>query len=334
MLNNIKNFFIPHDGNDHQPHALRTQNIQLLLVAIFLLEIGTFALPYISNLSLNNNSFLAAVLPGVLDDLTNQNRTTDSLKPLVVSSVLNKAAELKAQDMAQKSYFAHTSPDGKTPWYWFGLVGYKYEYAGENLAVDFTDSADVAIAWMNSPEHRANILKDSYTEIGTGVATGTYQGSPTIFVAQIFAKPTSSSDDQLTIITSNHKTDNIPPTDVSISVGGSLNDISHNSQTKSEVLGASTSTSGQSNLISRYVTSPKSVLNLVLAIVVALVAVALLLKLFIRTDKRHPLLITNGLIVIAVVFGIYAVNNYIAKSKTATKTSFVSFSAQDFIQNK
>ncbi len=329
MFTHLKNFLIPHDGNEHQPHALRTTNIQLFLVVIFLLEIGTFALPYIPTLSLNNNSFLAAVLPGVLDDLTNQNRTTDSLKPLVVSPILNKAAQLKAQDMANKSYFAHTSPDGKTPWYWFGLVGYRYEYAGENLAVDFTDSADVAVAWMNSPEHRANILKDSYTEMGTGVATGTYQGSPTVFVAQIFGKPIytqkSSSADQL----SDNST-----TSAGISVGGSLNDISSNSQTKSEVLGASTSSVEYSSLISRYITSPKSILNLVLAVIVALVALAILFKLLIRTDKKHPLLITNGLIVIAVVFGVYAVNNYIVKNKTATKTSFVSFSAEDFTQNK
>jgi len=42
---------------------------------------------------------------------------------------------------------------------------------------------------MASPEHRANIEKGQYTEVGTGVATGMYQGQQAIFVAQDFANP-------------------------------------------------------------------------------------------------------------------------------------------------
>src|ERR1035437_4283512 len=189
MLNWLKKHFIPHEGNDHQPHFLRTKNIRFLVLFVFLLELGIYVVPYIPVLSPIDNNYLAAVLPAVLDDLSNQNRQANNLNVLTVNPLLNRAAELKAQDMAQKGYFAHISPDGKAPWYWFNLVGYKYEYAGENLAVDFTDSKDVTLAWMNSPTHRANIMKNAYTEMGTGIASGVYEGNPTFFVVQVYGKP-------------------------------------------------------------------------------------------------------------------------------------------------
>ena len=93
--------------------------------------------------------------------------------------------------MAAKGYFAHTSPDGHDPWYWFTREGYAYTYAGENLAVDFTDSAIVEEAWMNSPEHRANLLNGNYTEVGIAIAEGTFEGHPTTFVAEEFGTPAS-----------------------------------------------------------------------------------------------------------------------------------------------
>jgi uncharacterized protein YkwD len=91
--------------------------------------------------------------------------------------------------MAAKSYFAHVSPEGVKPWHWLDVAGYRYDYAGENLALNFTDSQDVADAWMRSPTHRSNLLKSAYTEIGTGVATGTYQGSEAVFIVQLYARP-------------------------------------------------------------------------------------------------------------------------------------------------
>jgi len=80
---------------------------------------------------------LAAVLPGVLVMMTNNERTHESLHTLSENTQLKEAAQLKANDMASKGYFAHTSPEGKTPWYWLDLVGYPYIKAGENLAVNF-----------------------------------------------------------------------------------------------------------------------------------------------------------------------------------------------------
>ena len=132
---------------------------------------------------------LASVLPGVVAVLTNEARTEEALNPLTQSEVLERAAQLKADDMAAKGYFSHTGPDGSQPWKWFSQVRYRYEYAGENLAVNFDESEDVVDAWLNSPTHRANILKGSFTEIGVGIATGTYKGKEAVFVVQFFGKP-------------------------------------------------------------------------------------------------------------------------------------------------
>jgi hypothetical protein len=89
--------------------------------------------------------------------------------------------------MAAKSYFAHVAPDGTTFRTLLDRVGYEYSYAGENLAVDFSESADVETAWMNSPTHRANILKGEYTHVGFGITQGVYEGKEVTFIAQFFA---------------------------------------------------------------------------------------------------------------------------------------------------
>ncbi len=316
MIKWFKKHFIPHESNDHQPHFLRGKNIRFVVLIVFLIELGVFTLPYVSVLNPANNNFIAAVLPAVLDNLSNQKRQSQHLTVLSISPLLNKVAELKAKDMADKSYFAHISPDGKTPWYWFNLVGYKYDYAGENLAVDFTDSQDVTTAWMNSPTHRANIVKNAYTEMGTGIASGTFEGRPTVFVAQVYGRPKN-----FVIVNGATKVvTNIP------------------TASTSKVLGASTevtTVAGPSTTIfEKYLTSPRHIANIVFIILGILVALALFFKLFIRMDKKHPILITNGLIVLVLIIGVYSVNNYKAKSKTATNTSFIGFHGEVFDTTK
>ena len=116
MFSWLKKHFIPHEGNDHRPHILRSRNARNIVALVIFLEILTFLIPLISHI--NTTGHMAAVLPAVLADLTNQERQTQNLSALTVSPLLNEAAQMKANDMATNSYFAHTSPDGKTPWYW------------------------------------------------------------------------------------------------------------------------------------------------------------------------------------------------------------------------
>jgi hypothetical protein len=104
--------------------------------------------------------------------------------------------------MAKNSYFAHVSPSGLNSWYWFKQAGYSFSYAGENLAVDFTDSDAVNQAWLDSPTHRANILNGHYTEIGIATAEGTFEGHPTTFVVQMFGRPAAPAPITASIVPS------------------------------------------------------------------------------------------------------------------------------------
>jgi uncharacterized protein YkwD len=184
----LRRIFIPHEDNGSEPHVFRDASVEILL---FIVILG-FALAVAERTIVRESNMLAAVYSSALVDLANGERRTATLGELKVNPLLEKAAALKAEDMATKSYFAHYSPEGVSPWYWMRQAGYNYLYAGENLAIDFSDSIDVSRAWMNSPTHRANVLNGHYTEIGIAVRQGTYQGRPTTFVVEMFGSPKSS----------------------------------------------------------------------------------------------------------------------------------------------
>ena len=171
MLTFLKDHFVPHKGNGYQPRLLQLKvaagifGLILAIEAIYLLQ---------TKVVFPQNGLFGAIFASALVDETNLARSADSLGTLTTNATLERAAQMKADDMAAKGYFAHNSPDGKTPWYWFAEVGYDYAAAGENLAVNFSDSKDVIEAWMRSPKHRANIMNGNYTEIGIATAHGMY----------------------------------------------------------------------------------------------------------------------------------------------------------------
>ncbi len=165
----LAKWFVPHRGNDYKPVLFTAGGVALVLLILVVLEAGYL---FDTRIIATKTNFLASVLPGVLATLTNDDRAANDIPPLTPDPLLAQAAQLKADDMAEKGYFAHVSPEGKTPWYWFDQVGYQYTYAGENLAVNFTDSKDVETAWMASPAHHANIVKAQYTRIGIGGRAG------------------------------------------------------------------------------------------------------------------------------------------------------------------
>ena len=122
-------------------------------------------------------------------DSTNSARAADGKAHLSINAKLTQAAELKAQDMFAKQYWAHTAPDGTTPWHWFGEVGYSYAEAGENLAKNFSASGSVITAWLQSPTHRANLLKASYTDVGFAVMSGALDGQEATVVVALYGTP-------------------------------------------------------------------------------------------------------------------------------------------------
>lgn len=140
-------------------------------------------------------SFMAAILPSLVVDYANNDRLKIKEPGLKTSLLLTKAAELKASDMARRGYFSHTGPLGESPWTWLDKVGYSYVYAGENLAVNFFDSADVHRAWMNSPDHRDNLLDKKFNEVGVGIAQGKFEGRDSLYVVQFFG----STEETLTL---------------------------------------------------------------------------------------------------------------------------------------
>ena len=181
--------FVPHKRNDYKPAFLRAGAVSVTAALIIFLFCSASTIDRV--LITSNSPQVAAVVAAALVDLANADRTNDGLTTLSIDPTLQKAAQMKADDMASKSYFAHNSPDGHDPWYWFTQAGYSFSYAGENLAVYFSDSSDVNTAWMNSTEHRANILNPNFTAIGIATAQGIYQGQQTVFVVQEFGTPSA-----------------------------------------------------------------------------------------------------------------------------------------------
>lgn len=188
----------------------RVEFLGVAAMAGFALVIGGVFLLSGMQRSFMSNAEVAAVVSAVLVDLANGDRTQNGVGELKLNPVLVAAAQAKANDMAERGYFAHVSPDGADPWYWFRQAGYNFSYAGENLAIDFSDSSDVNNAWMNSPEHRKNLLNPKFTEVGIATAQGIYQGRPTTFVVQEFGTPATTAMQQLVAEASIPKTATSP----------------------------------------------------------------------------------------------------------------------------
>lgn len=126
---------------------------------------------------------------------TNVQRSEHRETGLTLNSELMQAAQTKANDMAARNYWSHDTPDGRTPWSFITATGYQYQKAGENLAYGFSSAGTTITGWMNSPEHRANILNGSYSQVGFGVVdVPNYQSSgPETLVVAMYAQPASIS---------------------------------------------------------------------------------------------------------------------------------------------
>lgn len=184
----IHRLFVPHEENNFRAKSLHTDFLTVYLVIAFLMMIA-FKQGSIHNVL----GFATDITIEKLAQLTNEQRQKNNLSPLTINSTLSVAAQKKAENMFQENYWSHYSPDGKTPWDFILGAGYKYEYAGENLAKNFLFSNGVVDAWMNSTTHRDNLLKREYTEVGYAIVNGVLNGEQTTLVVQEFGKPLDSS---------------------------------------------------------------------------------------------------------------------------------------------
>lgn len=100
--------------------------------------------------------------------MVNREREKVGLPDLVTDTLLQKIARLHAQDMVERGYFSHYSPEGLSPFDRMDKAGVVYTSAGENLA--FSPNVDLAMqGLMNSPGHKANILSKDFGKAGIGV---------------------------------------------------------------------------------------------------------------------------------------------------------------------
>ena len=185
IISKLRLIFIPCLENNYRPKFLESKFLFYYL--LFLLILKFITVSYL--IYLPKTIFFADLSSTSLIKLTNQEREALGFGPLTENSQLNKAAFLKAQDMIAQDYFAHQSPEGKSPWYWIKSANYDCQYAGENLAIGFLDSEEVYQAWNNSPSHKANLFNPNYQDIGITVLKGDFQGNETYVVVQLFGSP-------------------------------------------------------------------------------------------------------------------------------------------------
>jgi hypothetical protein len=316
-LKHLRRYFIPGKHNQFKPHFFR---LQAVFATAGIIGFLFFIAASLNTLVIRSGSSqLGAVVTSTLVALANTDRGQNNLHELTVSPVLQKAAQLKADDMAAKGYFAHNSPEGLTPWHWFNEAGYNFAFAGENLAVYFSDSAELEKAWMNSPLHRANILNSYFTEIGIATAKGTYQGKETVYVVQEFGRPSKRIASSA-----------VKPTDVSnlkktpVSLASNNQDVKKIPSVKGVTAGeeplkvvakedtfiavqnsdeeaADIPTGGNlavagtsAPTILSVAASPWTLLRMVYAVLALLITCALLLMISVEIKRQHPLHIAYG----------------------------------------
>lgn len=188
LAHHAKHILVPHKGNGYRPHLIRWRGLVLVAAVSLIIQIS-YGLATTGQLAVLGST--SSITPGQLLVDTNQEREASGLGDLVQNEQLSQAAFLKAQDMFKNNYWAHTSPKGLTPWYWFAQVGYNYQRAGENLAKNYPTAQATVDAWMNSPTHRANVLDDKYTDVGFAVVDGVLQGRITTLVVAEYGQPAS-----------------------------------------------------------------------------------------------------------------------------------------------
>jgi hypothetical protein len=183
LLKALKRLTYPHKKNRYRAKALHLSSLSFFIYVFLFFQIG---LSLFTKLNPQVLGFAAQLSPQKILDLTNQKRLEAGLPPLALNENLTQAAQQKASDMFAYNYWAHYSPDGRSPWSFISNAGYQYTFAGENLARDFGREEDIVSAWMASPTHRDNLLNSKYQDIGLAIIDGTLKDRETTLVVQLF----------------------------------------------------------------------------------------------------------------------------------------------------
>jgi len=230
------------------------------------------------------------------------------LQSLKENTTLDNAAVLKAQDILEKDYFSHQSPDGVAPWYWFKIAGYNYKIAGENLAIGFLDSRELNRAWLDSPSHRANLLNSNYKDVGIAILKGDFQGNETTVVVQLFGTLQQTAAGPKVVTKEEVKKETVTPEPEKMekeATGTQTLSAEFASMTK-QVVPALQEAQGKAtfNFLSFLVLDYSKVLQIIVYGFLALIILALIINIFVRPDIQHADLIlkTLGFVAVLVLF--------------------------------
>ncbi len=125
-------------------------------------------------------------------DLVNAERASAGCAPLQVNFKLAAAAQGHSEDMAFNDFFSHTGSDGSNAGERIAAQGYSYSTWAENIAAGYATAASAVNGWMNSSDHRANILNCNLQETGVGyyyLANDTGSENWHYYWTQVFASP-------------------------------------------------------------------------------------------------------------------------------------------------
>jgi len=111
--------------------------------------------------------------------LHNQKRAKRDLPRFCVHPALGRAARAHSKDMIQRDYFSHnTKGRNEDACERVRRYGYNWQFCAENIAWGsgaLGRPDPIFDGWMNSSDHRSNILTRKYREIGIGAYRGTFQ---------------------------------------------------------------------------------------------------------------------------------------------------------------
>lgn len=96
--------------------------------------------------------------------LINAERAKEGLPALEADPDLMEMAQVRADELP--ATFAHTRPDGRDWLTIFADFGFTYHKCCENAGAGKDTAAKQVVSWMNSPGHKANILREGITKIG------------------------------------------------------------------------------------------------------------------------------------------------------------------------
>ena len=108
-------------------------------------------------------------------NLVNRERAAAGLRAVAPDPEMTEVARRHSVDMFARGYFSHVTPEGRSPFDRMNEGGIVYRTAGENLALAPTLTI-AHTGLMNSPGHRANILRPEFGRLGIGIVDGGARG--------------------------------------------------------------------------------------------------------------------------------------------------------------